>query len=147
MISSRGYYLVIISKALPYPTQTQTNYRECLKSFKMVNKITKSFKVKYENVFFLLQNINWRNFMSMKLKELLATYLHSLNVQKYCRKGIKYVYKHLRLHILVKCVFSIQDTYVLCSFNFKPQSTEYNERIYLKNETKDRIFTVFNNSV
>ena len=51
MISFRAY-LVIVSKSLSYPTQTQTNYRECLKSFKMVNKITKSFEVKYENIFF-----------------------------------------------------------------------------------------------
>ena len=51
MISFRAY-LVIVSKSLSYPTQTQTNYRECLKSFKMVNKITKSLELKYENIFF-----------------------------------------------------------------------------------------------
>ena len=52
MISFRAY-LVIVSKSLSYPTQTQTNYRECLKSFKMVNKIRKSFEVKYKNIFFV----------------------------------------------------------------------------------------------
>ena len=51
MISFRAY-LVIVSKSLSYPTQTQANYRECLKSFKMVNKIRKSFEVNYENIIF-----------------------------------------------------------------------------------------------
>ena len=143
MISFRAY-LVIVSKSLSYPTQTQTNYRECLKSFKMVNKIRKSLEVKYENIFFL-PNINLRNFMSMKLKVLLATYVYSLNIQKYCRKRILCTSTYV-LHILIKCVFSILDTNVLCSFNFKPQSTKVNGRIYFKNETKDMIFMLFNNS-
>ena len=83
--------------------------------------------------------------MSMKLKVLLATYVYSLNIQKYCRKRILCTSTYV-LHILIKCVFSILDTNVLCSFNFKPQSTKVNGRIYFKNDTKDRIFTVFNKS-
>ena len=73
-------------------------------------------------------------------------YVHSLNVQKYCRIGILCTSTYV-LHILEKCVFSIPDTNVLCSFNFKPQSTKVNGRIYFKNDTEDRIFTVFKNSV
>ena len=94
--------------------------------------------------FFFLPNINLRNFMSMKLKVHTTCYLCTFF--KYCRTRILCTSTYV-LHILVKCVFSIQDTNVLCSFNFKPQSTKVNGRIYFKNDTEDRIFTVFKNSV
>ena len=130
MISSRAY-LAIVSKSLPYPTQTQTNYRECLKYFKMVNKITMSFMVKYENIFFL--------------PTCYLNYVHSLNVQKYCRIGILCTSTYA-LHILEKCVFSIQ-MYCAVLISSPKALKLMEESTYFKNDTEDRIFTVFNNSV
>ena len=94
MISSRAYLAAIVSKSLPYPTQTQTNYRECLKSFKMVNKITKSFEVKYENIFFSAKH-KLEKFYEHEIDStyyVLATYVHSLNIaeQEFCVQALTF---------------------------------------------------------